>query len=106
VANDLRGVDGGLFIAPTLKEPLGESSTGQVQWDALEAGEVSGNRSHVELIWSTGLVQYHYRTSLVGLSRSRYKSLEADHEPDKSGGGTKQVRYPPLKAGNFTEQVR
>jgi hypothetical protein len=34
-----------------------------------------------------------------GFSRCRYWSLETGHGPDKSGGGTRQVWYPPLKAG-------
>jgi hypothetical protein len=32
----LRGLEGGLFIASTSKEPLGESFTEQVQWISLE----------------------------------------------------------------------
>jgi hypothetical protein len=34
----------------------------------------------------------------VGLFGSRYSSLQASHGLDKSGVGTRQVRYPPLEA--------
>jgi hypothetical protein len=33
-----KGVGGGLFIAPTSKEPLQESFIGQVRWTSLEVG--------------------------------------------------------------------
>jgi hypothetical protein len=33
------GLGGSLFIAPTSKEPLEESFTGQVRWTSLEAGK-------------------------------------------------------------------
>jgi hypothetical protein len=62
-----------------LRPDLSGTTTKQVQWESLEIGK---------------------------------KSLEAGHRPDMSsppdkfGGGTGLVWYPPLEAGDFTRQVR
>jgi hypothetical protein len=94
------GVGGGSIYSPHLKRAI------RGIFHRTSLVELSGSQSQAGLVRSTGLVCYHHWTSPVGLSGSRYRSLNADHMLDTSGGGIKQIRYPPLEADGFTRQVR